>query len=192
MAMMDQMSEFLEHLKRLEESCAAKDERIRILEGKVEEGEQMLSQAVDALELLPAKVCQCNNGVVALGSGEVSLELECTSEDEEEEFRTPPPDLMTLVIEGCTPWGMFPFTIDLMIVTDNIAVLGRPDSEGLGQIFLQWRRNTHLFLASSDVVCSCPHGTMRIKDDEDSSSSEGSSSNNSYIEAPLENALVSD
>ena len=42
-AMMDQMSEFLEHLKRLEESCATKDERIRILEGKIEEGEQTLS-----------------------------------------------------------------------------------------------------------------------------------------------------
>ena len=39
MAMMDQMSEFLECLKRLEESCATKDERIHVLEGKVEEGE---------------------------------------------------------------------------------------------------------------------------------------------------------
>ena len=42
-AMMDQMSEFLERLKRLEESCAAKDERICVLERKVEEGEQTLS-----------------------------------------------------------------------------------------------------------------------------------------------------
>ena len=42
-AMMEQMSKFLEHLKRLEESCAAKDERICTLEGKVEEGEQTLS-----------------------------------------------------------------------------------------------------------------------------------------------------
>ena len=42
-AMMDQMSEFLECLKKLEESCTAKDERIHILEGKVEEGEQTLS-----------------------------------------------------------------------------------------------------------------------------------------------------
>ena len=56
-AMMDQMSEFLEHLKRLEESCAAKDERIYILEGKVKEGEQILSQVVDTLELLLVKVC---------------------------------------------------------------------------------------------------------------------------------------
>ena len=42
-AMMDQMSEFLEHLKRLEESCTTKDERICILEGKVKKGEQTLS-----------------------------------------------------------------------------------------------------------------------------------------------------
>ena len=42
-AMMGQMSEFLERLKRLEESCATKDERIHVLEGKVEEGEQTLS-----------------------------------------------------------------------------------------------------------------------------------------------------
>ena len=38
-AMMDQMLEFMECLKRLEESCAAKDEQIHILEEKVEEGE---------------------------------------------------------------------------------------------------------------------------------------------------------
>ena len=43
MAMMDQMSEFLERLKSLEESCTTKDERIRVLEEKVEEGEQILS-----------------------------------------------------------------------------------------------------------------------------------------------------
>ena len=42
-AMMDQMSEFLEHLKRLEEFCTAKDKQIRILERKVEEGEWTLS-----------------------------------------------------------------------------------------------------------------------------------------------------
>ena len=42
-AMMEQMLEFLEHLKRLEESCAIKDEQICVLEGKVEEGEQTLS-----------------------------------------------------------------------------------------------------------------------------------------------------
>ena len=56
-AMMDQMSEFLECLKRLEESCAAKDERICVLEGKVEEGEQTLSRVVNALKLLLVKAC---------------------------------------------------------------------------------------------------------------------------------------
>ena len=129
------MLEFLERLKRLEESCTVKDERIWILEGKVKEGEQTLSRVVDALELLSVKACCCNDDVVvALGSGrrEVSSELEYTSEDEEEEFRIPPLDLMTLVIEGHTPQGMFPFTIDLMMVTDNIVDQGRPDSEGLG------------------------------------------------------------
>ena len=44
------------------------------------------------------------------------------------------------------------------------------------------------FLAS----CSCPRGTTGFGDDEDSSSSEESSSNDSYVEAPLENAQVSD
>ena len=87
---------------------------------------------------------------------------------------------------------MFPFTIDLMMVTDNITVQGRPNSEGLGRNFLQLKKKSHPFLASSDIVCSCPQGMMRIKDDEDSPSSEGSSSNDSYVEAPLENALVSD
>ena len=73
--------------------------------------------------MLKLKVCQCNDDVVASGSGrrEVSLELEYASDDEEE-FRMPPPDLMMLVIEGCTPQGMFPFTTDLLMVIDNIIV----------------------------------------------------------------------
>jgi len=70
---------------------------------------------VDALELLLVKVCRCNDDIVVSGSGaiEESSELEYASEDgeEEEDFRTPPPDLMTLVIEGCTPQGMFPVAI---------------------------------------------------------------------------------
>ena len=111
-AMMEQMSEFLERLKTLEESCATKDERIRVLEGKVEEGEQTLSRCVDALELLSVKVCRCNDDV-ASGSGVIAESSELEYASEEEEFRTPPPDLMTLVIEGRTPQGMFPFTIHL-------------------------------------------------------------------------------
>ena len=82
--------------------------------------------------------------------------MEYASEDEEKEFRMLPPDLMSLVIEGHTPQGMFPFTIDLTMVTDNIVVLGRPNSEGLGQEFLQLRRKTYPFLDSSDIVCLCP------------------------------------
>ena len=115
------------------------------------------------------------------------MELEYTSEDEEEEFRTPPPDLMMLVIKGRTLRGMFPFTIGLMMVTDNIIVQGRPNSKGLSQEFLQLRKKSHPFLASSDIVCSCPQGTMRIEDDKDVPSSEGSSSDSSYVKAPMEN-----
>ena len=77
-----------------------------------------------------------------------------------------------------------------MMVTDNIVVQGRPDSEGLGQEFLQLRRKTYPFLASSDIVCSYPHMMMRLEDDEDSLSLEESSSNELYVEAPLENAQV--
>jgi len=110
-------------VKRLEELCAAKDERIRVLEGKVEEGEQTLSWCVDALELLSVKVCRYNNNVVVSEGGAIEelSELEYASEEEEEEeFRTPPPDLMTLVIEGRTPQGMFPITISLTMMTDNM------------------------------------------------------------------------
>ena len=40
------------------------------------------------------------------------------------------------------------------------------------------------------MVRSCPQGMMRIEDDKDCLSSEGSSLNDSYVEAPLENAQV--
>jgi len=108
--MVEQMLEFMEQLKMLEELCAAKDECIWILEDKVEEGEQMLSRYIDALEILLAKVCWCNKEVVVSGSGvrEELSELEYASEDEEEEeeFRMPPPDLMTLVLEARTQGGI--------------------------------------------------------------------------------------
>jgi len=86
-AMMEQMLEFMERLKRLEESCAAKDRQIRILEGKIEEGEQTLSQCIDALELLSVKVCWCNDDIIASGSGAIKelSELEYASEDGEGE-----------------------------------------------------------------------------------------------------------
>ena len=61
----------------------------------------------------------------------------------------------------------------------------------VGREFLQSvEKDLSLFLASSDVVCSCPQGMMRLTDDEDGSSSEGSSLSDSYVEAPLENAQV--
>ena len=68
------------------------------------------------------KVCWCNDNVVVGGAIEESSELEYASgeEEEEEEFRTPPPDLMTLVIKGRTLQGMFPITISLTMMTDNM------------------------------------------------------------------------
>ena len=144
-AMMEQMSEFFKHLKMLEESCTAKDERIQVLEGKVEEGKHTLSRVVDTLELLSAKSCWCNEDVVVTESGvvmEESSELEYASEEEnkegEEEFRTPPPDLMTLVIEGCTPQGMFSVTIHLGMTTDNILVQRDSIPKGMLEIFSAW------------------------------------------------------
>ena len=60
------------------------------------------------------------------------------------------------------------------------------------ETFSNLRKKSHPFLVSSDIFCSCPRGMMMIEDDEGSSSSEGSSLNDSYVEALLENALVSD
>ena len=97
---------------------------------------------------------------------------------------------MTLVTEGHTQRGMFPFTISLTMITDNIVDQGRSNSKGLGQECLQLKGKTYPFLSSSDVICSYPRGTMRIKDDKDVPSSEGSSSDDSYVEAPVENAQV--
>ena len=50
--------------------------------------------------MMSARACWCNKGVVVSGSGlrEESSGLEYTLEDEE--FRTLPPDLMMLVLEG--------------------------------------------------------------------------------------------
>ena len=66
----------------------------------MEEGEETLLKCTEALEMMSVRACHCNKGVVVSGSGirEVSSELEYTLEDEE--FRMPPPDLMTLVLEG--------------------------------------------------------------------------------------------
>ena len=113
-------------------------------------------------------------------------------EEEDEEFRTPPPDLMTLVIEGRTPQGMFPVTIYLTMMTDNIVVQGGANREGRVGIFSNEGERLIPFLGCSGVFCPCPHRTTSFGDKEDSSSSEESSSNDSYVEAPLENTQVRD
>ena len=66
----------------------------------MEEGEETLLKCTKALEMMLMKACQCNEGVVVSESRirEESLELEYASEDEE--FRTLPSDLTTLVLEG--------------------------------------------------------------------------------------------
>ena len=65
----------------------------------MEEGEETLLKCTKALEMMLVRACCCNEGAIASGSGlrEESSELEYASEDEE--FRTLPPDLMTLVLE---------------------------------------------------------------------------------------------
>ena len=66
----------------------------------MEEGEETLLKYTEALKMMSARAYHCNKGAVAPGSGirEESSELEYVSEDEE--FRTLPPDLMMLVLEG--------------------------------------------------------------------------------------------
>ena len=73
----------------------------------MEEGEETLLKCAEALEMMLVKACQCNKGAIASGSRvrEESSELEYASEDEK--FRTPPPDLMTLVLEGERYQGIF-------------------------------------------------------------------------------------
>ena len=85
----------------LEDCHTSKDQRIHMLEAKVEQGETLLLKVCEALELLSLKAFQCNERPVTSGSGlreeEVS-ELEYASEDKV--FTTPVLDLMTLVLEG--------------------------------------------------------------------------------------------
>ena len=66
----------------------------------MEEGEKTLLKCTEALEIMSVRACHCNEEAVTSGSGvmEESLELEYALEDEE--FRTPPPDLMMLILEG--------------------------------------------------------------------------------------------
>ena len=73
----------------------------------MEEGEETLLKCTEALKMMSVRACQCNDGAVASGSGirEESLELEYTLEDEE--FRTLPPDLMSLVLKGERYPGIF-------------------------------------------------------------------------------------
>ena len=73
----------------------------------MEDKEETLLKCIKALKMMSVRACQCNKGAIVSGSGirEESLEPEYTLEDEE--FRMPPPDLMTLVLEGERYQGIF-------------------------------------------------------------------------------------
>ena len=73
----------------------------------MEEGEETLLKCTKALEMMLVRACQCNDGAVMSGSGIVEESSELEYALEEEEFRTPPPDLMTLVLEGERYQGIF-------------------------------------------------------------------------------------
>jgi len=110
-AMMEQVARLVERVDILEAHDVEKSHCICDLKLKVEQGEESFLRCSKALELLSSRLCWRNEGMVALRSGvrEESSELEYASEDKE--FRMPPPDLMTLVLEGRTYKGMFTFTI---------------------------------------------------------------------------------
>ena len=100
MGLMEQVAALVCRVDQLEAHGGEQHLCIQELEQKVEEGEETLLKCTEALEMMSVRACHCNKGVVVSGSGirEVSSELEYTLEDEE--FRMPPPDLMTLVLEG--------------------------------------------------------------------------------------------
>jgi len=110
---------------KLEEACNKKDKHIHVLEIKIEHCKETIDRYANIVKLLQIKVCHCNDNVAKTASGseerEESSELEYASESSEEgEYKMPPPDLMTVVIEGCTLRGMFPVTINLTMMTDNM------------------------------------------------------------------------
>ena len=99
-AMMEQVAVLVKRVDTLEAHNGKQCLHISELKQKVEQGEETLLKCAKASEMILSKACHCNKGVVMSGSGlrEESLELKYTSEDKE--FRMPPPELMTLVLEG--------------------------------------------------------------------------------------------
>ena len=95
-----QVPSLMSRVTQLEGQVRLQHDYIKGLEWKVEVGEESLLKCAKALELVSSRAYRCGESVVASGSGlreESELEYALTGE---EEFRTPPPDLMTLVIEG--------------------------------------------------------------------------------------------
>ena len=106
-SMMEQVAALVKRVETLEACNGKQCLHISKFKWKVEQGEKTLLKCAETLEMVSSRVCHCNEGVVASGSGlrEESLELEYTSGNEE--FRIPPPDLMTLVLEGREYEGIF-------------------------------------------------------------------------------------
>jgi len=108
MAFAEKIMELFQKMFKLEEACAKKDKCIHVLEAKVEHREVTIDQYADIIETLQMKVCCCNDDIVKTVSGsgereESELEYVSESSKEEEKYLTPLPDLMTMVIDGCTP-----------------------------------------------------------------------------------------
>ena len=99
MGLIEQVAALACWVDKLEAHSGGQHLPIAELEQKVEEGEETLLKCAEALEMILVRACQYNKGTVASGSGivEESLELEYALGDEE--FRTPPLDLMMLVLE---------------------------------------------------------------------------------------------
>jgi len=123
MVLMEQMSELVQRMLKLEEAYTKKDKCIHMLEVTIEHCKVTVDMYADIIETLQTKVCCYNEYVTKTTSGsgvrKESLELEYVSESSKEEFRTPPPDLM-MVIDGHTLRGMFPVTINLTMMSNNM------------------------------------------------------------------------
>ena len=107
MGSMEQVAALVCRVDELEAHSGEQHLCIQELEQKVEEEEETLLKCTEALKMMLERACHCNEGVIASGSGivEESSELEYALEDEE--FRIPPLDLMTLVLEGERYQGIF-------------------------------------------------------------------------------------
>jgi len=122
----EQITKLFKEARELKEICARKDECIYVLETTMEHLEVTVDSYTDTIEALQVKVCHCNKNVVRIVSErelrDELLELEYISKTgEEEELKTPPVNYISMVIDGYTPRGMFPVTINLTMITEYMS-----------------------------------------------------------------------